>query len=374
MKLIQSFLNLINKDVANENETNTVPAMLRITSVGMGIYLLLIMVHLINARLLIPLITDVTALVMLCLAFLFTYRERNILAVIVQHVAVLIWVFVAILFLGWESGTHLFIALLLVSVFTGSYVERRIKMEYAILLVLIYLGMHLYMVSNEPLYAQTFWAMLYTHFLSIVFCFGTIIAVVVTFSHNSIFMENKLKGYNANLKRLANVDPLTGLKNRRCMMNYLKEQVEESYKNKQEGAVIAIGDIDFFKRFNDKYGHACGDEVLTQLAALFMDYMEDKGDVARWGGEEFLLVFKDCSMEQGMEYMNKLIHRIRLMDIRYGGEILRVTMTFGISEYDPDKSIDSIINNADKKLYFGKQNGRNRIVNTVPAGYSIDKK
>ncbi len=374
MKFIQSFINLINRDVDNENETNTVPVMLRITSIGMCLYLLLMLLHVIEAVLIVPIISIAVSLIMLCISFLLTYKEKNVAAVIIQHVAILIWIFVAILFLGWESGAQQFITLLLVSVFTGSYIQRRIKVEYAILLVLIHVGLHLYMMVNGSIYEQTFWQMLYTHILSIVFCFGITISVVVTFSHNSISMETKLKGYNANLKRLANIDPLTGLKNRRCMMKFLKDNVEAKAETNEGNAVIAIGDIDFFKRFNDRYGHACGDEVLTQLAALFMDYMEDKGEVARWGGEEFLLVFKDCNIDQGIEYMEKLIHRIRLMDIRYGGEVLRVTMTFGISEYDSERTIDAIINNADKKLYFGKQNGRNRIVYTIPTDFVIDKK
>ncbi len=374
MKLVQSFFSFINKDVDNENETKTVPVMLRITAIGTGIYMLLMMIHLIDAILVVPIISNLVCMVLLCVSFLSTYRNKNVTAVIIQHVAILIWIFVAILFLGWECGAQQFITLLLVSVFTGSYIERRIKMEYAVLLVLIHVGLHLYMVTNLPFYEQTFWEMLYTHVLSIVFCFGIIIAVVVTFSYNSISMETKLKGYNSNLKRMANVDPLTGLKNRRCMMNFLKENVESEQADKTKRAVIAIGDIDFFKRFNDHYGHACGDEVLTQLSALFMDYMEGKGEVARWGGEEFLLVFTDCDLEQGIEYMDNLIHRIRLMDIRYGGEVLHVTMTFGLSEYDPDRTIDAIINNADKKLYFGKQNGRNRIVYTIPTDFVIDKK
>lgn len=374
MKLIQSFINLINKDVNNENETKTVPVMLRIVAVGMCIYLLLMLISLIDAKMPVTLITDVVCIILLSISFLLTYKEKNIAAVIVQHVAVLIWIFVAILFLGWGCGAQQFITLLLVSLFTGSYMSRRIKIEYSVLLVLIHVGLHMWMMIYEPFYQQTFLEMLYTHIISIVFCFGTISVVVVTFAHNSVTMEAKLKGYNANLKRLANIDPLTGLKNRRCMMNYLKENIESGDTAKDVKAVIAIGDIDFFKRFNDRYGHACGDEVLLQLSALFMDYMEDKGEVARWGGEEFLLAFTDCTLEQGIEYMEKLIHRIRLMDIRYGGENLRVTMTFGISEYDPDRTVDAIINNADKKLYFGKQNGRNRIVYTIPTDFVIDKK
>lgn len=374
MKLFQNFLNLINKDVDNENETKTVPVMLRIISVSMILYFLLMLAYLMNIGLMVPVIFNMICIILLCASFLLTYKEKYSLAVLLSHIGIIIWIFLAILYLGWECGAQQFVTLLLVSIFMTSYVERRIKVEYSILLILIHVGLHLFMTTNVAFYAQSFWEMLYTHIISIVFCFGTIIAVVVTFSHNSISMEAKLKGYNANLKRLANVDPLTGLKNRRCMMNYLKENVESTNGKEVGNAVIAIGDIDFFKRFNDRYGHACGDEVLVELAALFMDFMEDKGEVARWGGEEFLLVFNDCDMNRGIEYMDKLLHRIRLMNIRYGGEELRVTMTFGISEYDNDKTIDAIINQADKKLYYGKQNGRNRLVHTIPTDFVIDKK
>lgn len=374
MSVFQSLLNFVNRDVNGRNETKTVPVMIRIVSIGMGIYLLLMQIHLLDAKLPVLFIFDIACIVMLAISFLLTYKSKNVPAVILQHVAVLVWIFAAVLFLGWECGAQQFITLLLVTLFTGSYMEWRIKIEYSVLLVMLHVGLHLYMTINGPYYYQTFFEMLYTHILSIVFCFGIISVVVVTFAHNSISMETKLKGYNSNLKRLANVDPLTGLKNRRCMMNFLKENVESNDAIKAEKAVIVIGDIDFFKRFNDHYGHACGDEVLTQLSALFLDYMEGKGEAARWGGEEFLLVFTDCSLQQGIEYMDNLIHRIRLMDIRYGGEVLHVTMTFGMSEYDPNRTVDAIINNADKKLYFGKQNGRNRVVYTIPTDFVIDKK
>lgn len=374
MSIFQSLLNFVNRDVNGRNETKTVPVMIRIVSIGMGIYLLLMQIHLLDAKLPVLFAFDIACIVMLAISFLLTYKSKNVPAVILQHVAVLVWIFAAILFLGWECGAQQFITLLLVTLFTGSYMEWRIKIEYSVLLVMLHVGLHLYMTINAPYYEQTFFEMLYTHILSIVFCFGIISVVVVTFAYNSISMETKLKGYNSNLKRLANVDPLTGLKNRRCMMNFLKDNVESKDLVKTVKAVIVIGDIDFFKRFNDHYGHACGDEVLTQLSALFMDYMEGKGEVARWGGEEFLLVFTDCSMQQGIEYMENLIHRIRLMDIRYGGEVLHVTMTFGMSEYDPERTIDAIINNADKKLYFGKQNGRNRVVYTIPTDFVIDNK
>lgn len=373
MKLLQNLLNFINRDVDNENETKTVPVMLRIIAVAMSLYFLLMLVYFLDIGLPVLIFVDIACICLMSVGFLLTYKDRNSIAVLLLHTGIILWIFFAILFLGWTCGAQQFITLLLVSIFMTSYVRSRIKTEYAVLLVLYHVGMHLYMSTHAPFYAQTFAEILYTHVISIVFCFGTIIAVVVTFSHNSISMERKLKGYNANLKRLANIDPLTGLKNRRCMMNYLKENIEADGLKEGNHAIIAIGDIDFFKRFNDRYGHACGDEVLTQLSAVFLDYMEGKGEVARWGGEEFLLVFKDCDLNHGLDYMEKLSHKIRLMEIRYGGEVLHVTMTFGLCEYRQEQTIDATINNADKKLYYGKQNGRNRVIHSIPADYQIDK-
>ncbi len=371
MSVVQKLLNFINKDVDSANETKTVPVMLRIICISMCVYFLLMLIPLLQAGLLVPILADGMGIVLLGIAFLFTYQGKNQMAVLLSHIGVIVWIFVAVLYLGWECGAQQFVTLLLVSVFMTSYIDRRLKMEYAILLVLLHVGLHLYMSANPPLYQQSFWEMLYSHIVSIVFCFGTLIFIVVTFSYNSISMETKLRDYNANLKRLANTDPLTGLKNRRCMMSFLKKNLEEV---EEKQATIAIGDIDFFKRFNDCYGHACGDEVLTELSALFMDFMEGKGEVARWGGEEFLFVFQDCDFNQSIEYMEKLLHRVRLMDIRYGGEFLRVTMTFGMTSYDCNKTIDAVISSADKKLYYGKQNGRNRVVHTVPLNYKIEKK
>lgn len=372
MKVLNNFVNFINRDVSGKNETKTVPVMLRVVSMGMCLYLLAMLIHLIDIRQWLPLVVDISSMIMLGISFLLTYKEKNIGAVIVQHVAVLLWVIIATMYMGWDSGAQQFITLLLVTLFTGSYLSWRIKIEYSLLLVMVHVGLHLFMTLYPPYFEQSLSDKLFTHITSIVFCFGIISVVVVSFAYNSVSMEHKLKGYNENLKRLANVDPLTGLKNRRCMMNYLKDYIEKMADDRN--AVVVIGDIDYFKRFNDHYGHACGDAVLSQLAALFMDYMEDKGEVARWGGEEFLLVFKDCNLEQGIVYMDNLLHRIRLMDIRYGGENLHVTMTFGLSEYDSALTIDAIINNADKKLYFGKQNGRNRIVYTIPTDFVIDRK
>lgn len=165
------------------------------------------------------------------------------------------------------------------------------------------------------------------------------------------------------IRSLISNDPLTGLYNRRaCNIKMCELQA-----NADESAapfVAAIGDIDFFKRFNDNYGHACGDEVLKDIAELLRNGIGDKGFVSRWGGEEFLLIFS-VPYDEAVGILQSIVDNIRAYRCRYDDLKLAVTMTFGISEYTGG-TIDALINSADNKLYYGKLHGRNCIVTEIP--------
>lgn len=163
------------------------------------------------------------------------------------------------------------------------------------------------------------------------------------------------------LSELVEKDGLTGLFNRRSGEKKLKQVHRDGLDGKSEFC-IALGDIDFFKRVNDTYGHECGDVVLVHLAQLMRRHMTGKGIVSRWGGEEFLLIFTDCSLEEAKIILEKIMQEIRETDIIYDENIkIRVTMTFGICQGSTD-SVDTILREADGKLYTGKNNGRNQIV------------
>lgn len=114
---------------------------------------------------------------------------------------------------------------------------------------------------------------------------------MIIFTKDAQKMEQKLVRYNTKLQKLASVDALTGLWNRRSMWEYIRA-VEYDYEVGNAGFVsIAIADIDFFKKINDTYGHDAGDKVLKAVAGLFMDKMKTYGRVCRWGGEESCLYF-----------------------------------------------------------------------------------
>ena len=155
-------------------------------------------------------------------------------------------------------------------------------------------------------------------------------------------------------------DGLTGIDNRRSGEKLLKEVC----KSKAEEGVdfcIALGDIDFFKRINDTYGHACGDQVLIEISHIMKNSIKGKGFVSRWGGEEFLIVYRDYKLEKALEELEKLLQEIREKEIEYQEEKVHITMTFGMVQGTMDTP-DSMLSEADQKLYAGKQNGRNQIV------------
>ena len=185
---------------------------------------------------------------------------------------------------------------------------------------------------------------------------------MIVFTKDSQEMEYKLVKYNKKLEHMASIDPLTGLYNRWSMRSYL-EKIVGKYASGEIGYVsVAIGDIDFFKKTNDTYGHDAGDMVLKELAKVFLEVMGKEGKVCRWGGEEFLFVFQNKNGDQANEVLHDILKRIRGMGIPYQSDWIHVTMTFGLEEYSGEKDMEAVIRAADQKLYRGKENGRNQIV------------
>lgn len=164
------------------------------------------------------------------------------------------------------------------------------------------------------------------------------------------------------LKLLISTDPLTGLLNRRACNLKLNE-----IYNSSGGFTAIMGDIDFFKKFNDKYGHFCGDEVLKTISSVFKSCVGDNGFAARWGGEEFLIIISSGGYEKGMEIIDNIRTVIKENGVDYNGEKLNVTMTFGVQKYEPGLTAEEVINLADEKLYYGKNHGRDCVIEALTA-------
>lgn len=164
------------------------------------------------------------------------------------------------------------------------------------------------------------------------------------------------------LIELVEMDALTKVYNRRYGEIKLKQVIQISEKQGVPFS-IAIGDIDFFKKINDTYGHECGDEVLKVVALELKKLMVGKGFVVRWGGEEFLFVFDKLDYDRSLIALNDIRREIESLKIEYNETYMNVTMTFGIVEGNTTVEIHHQIKIADDKLYAGKQKGRNVVIN-----------
>ncbi len=162
------------------------------------------------------------------------------------------------------------------------------------------------------------------------------------------------------IRDLIELDQLTGLYNRRYVQRKL-EAVQAKSLETGEPFSVAIGDIDFFKKVNDTYGHECGDAVLMDVSARMRELMKGRGFAARWGGEEFLLVFENYRLEMAADSLEDLLKLIRSRTVAFQEEKVKITMTFGVTEGGAGQ-LDRIIGEADKKLYYGKNHGRNQVV------------
>lgn len=163
------------------------------------------------------------------------------------------------------------------------------------------------------------------------------------------------------LKHLISNDPLTDLLNRRsCNI-----RLQEMYKN-GESYTVVMGDIDHFKLFNDRYGHACGDEVLKAVSEILIKNTENCGFASRWGGEEFLIILKHSQCKDPMDTVRKICSELQNSGVNQNGQTLSVTMTFGVQSSENGMTPEEIINLADKKLYYGKNHGRNCIIDNIP--------
>ena len=163
------------------------------------------------------------------------------------------------------------------------------------------------------------------------------------------------------LHMLVEQDALTQLANRRSGDRKLREIVSNSFSSGREFCVV-LGDIDFFKKVNDTYGHDAGDKVLQAIGKVFREEMEDKNMAARWGGEEFLLLFPDTNGDAAFIRLCEIRRKIKNIVVMQAGQEIRVTMTFGLAEYDYSGNYESMLTTADQKLYRGKEDGRDRIV------------
>ncbi len=174
--------------------------------------------------------------------------------------------------------------------------------------------------------------------------------------------NKRLYEANKKLEELSRKDPLTGLSNRRDMIERIANEID---RIRRDGGVFSLimGDIDDFKKINDTYGHECGDLVLKRISEIMQAELRRYDIVARWGGEEFLILLPQTNEEKATMIAKRLREIIAQDFLLYNDKIITYTITFGIIEDDdPTIDMDEYIKKVDMALYQGKKDGKNREV------------
>src|SRR2546426_697203 len=171
-------------------------------------------------------------------------------------------------------------------------------------------------------------------------------------------MVARLRDSRTELERLSATDPLTGLFNRRRVMEVLENEVRRSRRLRHHFSVV-MADVDLFKRYNDEHGHPAGDEVLKRVAAIMREASRDVDFVARYGGEEFLIMLPEPELEGATEFADAVRKELVKEKLPAG----KITLSFGVSAFSMHgDSPDQLIAEADAALYLAKRVGGDRVI------------
>ena len=272
---------------------------------------------------------------------------------------IVFWCLWHIRYIGWSCGSqHLLIPMLMLCFF-NIYEPPWAKIFSFLLALALRLGMFAYSLNHEPLYKMSDAIVYGYQTLNTLMLFSFLLVNLVTFSSSIQASERQLIINNQALHKEAGTDALTQLPNRRALLN----EVEIFRKDNPDAAFsVAIADIDFFKKVNDTYGHNCGDYTLRTLAALFRDSAQQRYHVCRWGGEEFCFFLPKMNIDEAGVIMQDLNFAVKKMPLHYGDIDFSITITVGVEENDFRSSMEQIFDQADRKLYMGKANGRDQVV------------
>lgn len=173
-------------------------------------------------------------------------------------------------------------------------------------------------------------------------------------------INTTLSERNQELARASVTDSLTGLYNRKHLMETLTKEMTRGRRHQHRCSVLMI-DIDHFKHYNDSFGHLAGDEVLTKLAGLLKESIRSSDYAARYGGEEFLVMLPETELDGAVEFAERI--RARIATQPFGDGHQRITVSIGVARSREDgETPESVIASADAALYQAKRRGRNRVV------------
>jgi diguanylate cyclase len=202
---------------------------------------------------------------------------------------------------------------------------------------------------------------LYPKFKLLLESYKKLVRHMENLAYENRLINTRLVELDRSLDLATRIDPLTGLTNRR----HIKEMVEQEYSRAQRHNrffSIILADIDSFKKINDTYGYNAGDDVLVEISRVFKGCVRNEDVCARWGGEEFLILLPETTIEGALAVAQKIHESVAMTEFKAYKPGIRTTISIGLSEFKPGQALFECVNRADHALQQAKKAGKNRYI------------
>ena len=302
------------------------------------------------------------------IAFIICARYVGKVSFSAIHVTVLIYSVVAVLVVSfyaeWAYGfqNYLFVPVQLCFALVYKKSNFKTVLKYAavtiVLMVITYIFAMNICFRMQPYTGASINFIIFVNIVNAFFVFVLNSIVLINLFIELFNETNALNAANRQLVHYADRDPLTNLYNRRFAEKKLKKLTAGD-----PPLSIILCDLDNFKVVNDTLGHAAGDLVLDYVAKVILGNINYMDFAIRWGGEEFLLIINNSDVEVAHKTMERIMSQLRDSRFLYEGKPIKTTLTAGIALFTPgEDEVEDIIKTADRRMYMGKQAGRNRYV------------
>lgn len=309
---------------------------------------------------LLPVVTAQLVISIIVAYFVFVKNKGIGLAVFYAHFDILFSCCYCTFMLGWGYGFTMIIVLLLSLAYLQNFNTFLVPIGICLIEATTFFVM-LYLTKDTPNYPNPF--MPYINIANFLFMVVTLLAYIWLNDRENLKIIKQLDDRKEYLQYKAENDYLTTLLNRRAMNDILDEKLENLKDKTINSLSVAIGDLDNFKHLNDTYGHNFGDLVLKKVSQVFKKEYDLNPNifVARWGGEEFLILFIDYSYDETYALLENTRKMIEKLEIKDELNSTNVSISMGFSYSNNVYNKDLLITKADSALYIAKDSGKNRV-------------
>jgi diguanylate cyclase (GGDEF)-like protein len=267
-------------------------------------------------------------------------------------------------FVGFESGFQYYAAVIMLLIFLGTPRRVSLQLLQAGILITIVIVADIVLHDVPPLvtlsHAKLDWLRRF-NVVSFLSALGFLV----------LFYAQTVDQIQRHLHAMATTDTLTGLTNRRQLIEVAEYELSRSMRSAEPLAAIIV-DVDRFKEVNDVHGHVSGDDVLAEIARRLMGSVRHQDTVSRWGGEEFLVLLPNTTLAAAAAIAERIRLAVSEKPIETAHALVSLTVTSGVSEWQQGERMETCIARADRALYRGKAAGRNRTELALDIQHTMD--